>query len=231
MRCFLIAGALDGRLDPLPGLRPVIEGRRPDGILFAGNITARNQGSLLEKVRTWQDFFAGLGQLGVLAAVVPGSAESPLREFLRVAKDAEVDTPNVRVVHATLSEEKGVALCGVGGELTEDEDRTEEWLSYSRATASYFLRTLWQAEQPRKVLLLSVAPPGQLGGEAGNRVCGDFIDSYHPSLCVASGSSERRGVQRIGHTIVVNPGRLADGSVAWLDWNRPRDQQVEMLRL
>ena len=138
--------------------------------------------------------------------------------------------PNLHVVHATLFEQGDVAVGGLGGELTEAEDHTEDRLCYSRASAEYFLRSLWQAEQPHKVLLLSVAPPGQLGGEAGNRICGDFIDSYHPSLCVVAGTTERRGFQRIAHTLVVNPGRLADGSVAWLDWNRSKDEQVEFLR-
>ena len=60
---------------------------------------------------------------------------------------------------------------------------------------------------------------------------GDLIDSYHPTLCVVAGTTERRGSQRIAHTLVVNPGRLADGSVAWLDWNRSRGEQVEILPL
>ena len=38
-----------------------------------------------------------------------------------------------------------------------------------------------------------------------------------------------RGMQRIAHTLVVNPGRFADGSAAWLDWGRPAGEQVELL--
>jgi Icc-related predicted phosphoesterase len=53
----------------------------------------------------------------------------------------------------------------------------------------------------------------------------------HPSLCVVAGTTERRGSQRIGHTFVVNPGRLADGSGVWLDWNRGKDEPVEFLTL
>jgi hypothetical protein len=177
------------------------------------------------------DHLEGFGKLGVFTAVIPGAVDVPLREFLRLAKNAEVDYPNLRAAHATLWEQGEVALCGLGGELSEDEDRTEDRLCSARATAEYFLRTLWQAEQPHKILLLSVAPPGPLGGEAGNRICGDFIDSYHPSLCVVAGTTERRGCQWIAHTLVVNPGRLADGAVAWLDWNRSRGEQVELLRL
>ena len=76
------------------------------------------------------------------------------------------------------------------------------------------------SEKPRKVLLLPEPPPGPLGGPEGNLVVGDLIDWLRPSLCVVAGPTERRGVQRIASTSVVNPGHVADGSAAWLDWSR-----------
>jgi Metallophosphoesterase, calcineurin superfamily len=230
MRRFLLTGRLDGRAEALAKLQTLVQERRPDGVLFAGGALG-NGSAPAERRKGWENFLDGLGKLGVFTALIPGATELPLREFLRLATAAEVDRPNVHVAHATLFDEKDVAVSGLGGDLTEAEDRTEDRLCYSRASAEYFLRSLWRAEQPQKVLLLSVAPPGPLGGEAGNRVCGDFIDSYHPTLCVVAGTTERRGAQRIAHTLVVNPGRLADGSAAWLDWDRPRDEQVEFLRL
>jgi hypothetical protein len=45
---------------------------------------------------------------------------------------------------------------------------------------------------------------------------------------VVAGSTAHRGWQRIAHTLVVNPGCLADGSAAWLD--RGRDE-VDFLDL
>lgn len=231
MKRFLIAGRLDGQHEALAKLQTLVRVRRPDGVLFAGGILGNNPMSHAEKPKRWEDFFDGLGKLDVFTAVIPGAAEVPLWEFLRLATHAEVTYPNLHVVHAMLFEQGDVAVGGLGGELTEAEDQTEERLCYARGSAEYFLRALWQAEEPHKVLLLSVAPPGQLGGEAGNRISGDFIDSYHPSLCVVAGTTERRGFQRIAHTLVVNPGRLADGSVAWLDWNRSGEEQVELLGL
>jgi Icc-related predicted phosphoesterase len=231
MRRFVSISHLDGDLQALPKLHSLVQERRPDGVLFSGGILGNTALTHADKLHTWEKFFDGMGKLGIFTALIPGVTDAPLREFLRLAKEAEVEYPNLRVAHAWLFEEGDVALCGLGGELTEAEEQTEEKLSYARTSAEYFLRALWQAEQPQKVLLLSVPPPGQLGGEAGNRICGDYIDSYHPSLCVVSGPTERRGFQRIARTLVVNPGRLADGSAAWIDWNRDRNEQVEMLRL
>jgi len=231
MKRLVIVGRLDGQHEVLSKLQTLVQERQPDGVLFAGCILGTQPVSLAEKLKRWEGFFEALGKLGVFTAAIPGSADVPLREFLRLAKDAEVAHPNVHVAHATLFKQKDIAVRGLGGELTEAEDQTEDRLCYSRASAEYFLRTLWRAEQPHKVLLLSVAPPGQLGGEAGNRICGDLIDSYHPSLCVVAGKTERCGSQRIAHTLIVNPGRLADGSAAFLDWSRNKPEQVEFLRL
>lgn len=229
MRQFLIAGHLDGRSEALANLRALMQDRRPDGIFLTGGFLGQGFLSHAERLKKWEECLDGLGELGIFTALVPGAQDVPLRDFLRLAKDAEMEYPNLHIAHATLWEEGDMAVCGLGGDLSEDQDRAEGQLCHARASAEYFLRMLWRAEQPHKVLLLSVAPPGQLGGEAGNRICGDFIDSYHPSLCIVSGPTDRRGVQHIAHTLVVNPGRLADGSAAWLDWKRGKEDQVEFL--
>jgi Icc-related predicted phosphoesterase len=98
--------------------------------------------------------------------------------------------------------------------------------------AEYFSRMLWQAEQSRKILLLGSAPSGPLGGPSEEaEIAGQLINSCHPHLCAVGGKTERRGTQRIASTTIVNPGRLSDGSAAWFDWTRPRNEQVEILDL
>lgn len=231
MRRFVLAGNVDGRLEMLPKLRAVVRERRPEALLVAGGILADSAPPAPEKRKRWEEFLQFMGELGVFTAVVPGAAETPLREFLILAKECEIAHPNLHVAHATLFEEKDMAVCGLGGELTETEDCTEDRLQFSRATTEYFLRSLWRSRQPVKVLLLSVPPPGPLGGAAGNSICGDLIDTYHPSLCLVAGTTPRRGVQRIAHTVVVNPGRLADGAAASFDRTRSADQQVEWIQV
>jgi hypothetical protein len=65
MRRFLLTGHSDGQLQVLPRLQTIIEERRPDGILFAGGISGTNPASHLDKMRTWEKFFTGMGRLGV----------------------------------------------------------------------------------------------------------------------------------------------------------------------
>jgi hypothetical protein len=170
--------------------------------------------------------------MNVFAAVIPGEHDVPLREFLRLGIGAEVQNPKIHLVHATPTTGSDWAICGIGGHLTEWVDTGEHRVRVSRSTAEYFLRSLWQVEQSRKILLLAAPPSGPLGGSGEQgELAAELIDSYHPHLCAVGGQTEHRGVQRIAHTTIVNPGRLADGSAAWFDWTRPRNEQVEMLDL
>lgn len=236
MQRLLLCSGLNGNREALVWLRRLVEARRPDGILFAGGIVNPGRAGAV-KLTPWslsaedtafvEQFFAVLGGLGVFCAVIPGAAGEPLDEFFRLALAAELTFPNVHAAHATLITERDTAVCGLGGDVSEGPLLGFECCT--RPAAEYYLRPLWQAKQPRKVLLLPAPPPGPLGGLAGNALIGDLIDSFHPSLCVAAGESERQGSQRTADTLVVNPGRLADGCAAWLDWGLPEKTRLELV--
>ncbi len=238
MRRLLLCGGLDGKEDALARLLHLIEQRRPEAVLLAGALARkdplpRNPKEAAqrehENIRFWERCFEALGRTGVCTALIPGVQDVPERVFLRAAMDCEIDFPNLHVVHHVPVVQRDVVIQGVGGLLTDNEDTPEPQLRVSRTTLEYYLRQLLWADQPLKVLLLSEAPTGKLGGEGGNPLAGELIDSYHPRLCVALGETAHRGWQRVAHTTVVNPGRLSDGSAAWVDWSRPVEEQVELL--
>lgn len=239
MRRFLLCSGVQGRPKSLEWLRHAVSRRQPDGILFAGGVldTARHYvpkatsewGLTREDAVFIEHFFETLGQLGVFAAVIPGPVDTPVEDFLRMGMHAEIDYPNVHVVHATLVEKGDIAVTGVGGCISENS--VTDPATCSRTFAEYCLRSLWTARQPHKILLLANPPTGPLGGDKGSALTGDLVDSYHPRLCVVGGSSERRGTQHVASTLVLNPGHLAEGWAAMLDWNRAADDQVEFLNL
>jgi Icc-related predicted phosphoesterase len=103
--------------------------------------------------------------------------------------------------------------------------------SQTRTTVEYLLRPLWRSDRPRKLLLLAAAPSGSLGWPEGKPLVWDLIDSHHPDLCVVYGGSDPKGSRRVGNTLVVNPGYLADGWAAWLDWRRSEGNQVDVIDL
>ena len=239
MHRFLLCCGVNGNPAALDGLSRAVSASQPDGVLFAGGVlspkrqfSARSStfwGMTSEDLRFVECFFEALGQLGVFSAVIPGPEDTPLEEFLRIGMHAEIEFPGVHLVHVTPLEQGDLAVCGLGGLVSgngcHEADHTP------RLLAEYHLRRLWSAKQPHRVLLLPTPPTGKLGGDQGSTFTAELIDSYHPSLCVTSGSSDRRGIEHVGETLVVNPGALADGWAALLDWEYPADSRVEFLNL
>jgi Icc-related predicted phosphoesterase len=233
MRRFLIFANLECRPKCLEWLRQLVALRRPDALLFAGGVLdairahmplprkpsmSHDEGIFVER------FFGALDDTKVYSAVIPGPGDFPIEEFLRLGMSAEVEHGNIHLAHATLLEEKDVALCGLGGRINHGD-------GLSRTLAEYHLRQIGQAKQPQRILLLSSPPPGKLGGAEANAVVGDLIDSLHPTLCVAAGPTENRGSQQIGHSLIVNPGFFSEGYAAEVDLSKAGNDQFELLSL
>jgi Icc-related predicted phosphoesterase len=235
MRQILICSGVHSRPKSLSWLRQVVERRHPDAILFSGGILdlAGHLGADGSRVpgsaRFIEHFFETLGSLGVFCAVVPGPHDAPWDDFLRLGMHAEIEFPNVHLAHASLIEKADAVICGMGGAIgqTAAPDRH----ACSRTVAEYHLRSLWTAKQPYKVLMFAEPPAGALGGDLGNALVADLIDSLHPSLCVVSGPNEHRGSLRVASTLVINPGYVAEGQAIWLDRTRPADDQVQLVNL
>ena len=240
MRTFIACCGIDGRAGAVEQLTALAQQRRPDAILFAGGLfepTPPHESltAVAERrhcdTRLLEQFFAALGELKSVAAVIPGPHDAPLRAILMAGMNARSQWQGVHLVHCTLVTARDIVISGVGGELTRTEDSGDPVVRCSRTTAQYFLQAFSAANESEKVLLLAAPPKGELGGDAGSELIGELIDSYHPKLCVVAGATAHRGVQRIAHTTIVNPGRLSDGSAAWVDWNREVDEQVELIKL
>jgi hypothetical protein len=237
MKRLLLCSGVNGERRSIEVLKRFAAERRPAAILFAGGVLSPQRqvapsgpspwGLTPEDERFFHEFFVALEGLGAFSAVVPGANFQPMEPFYRWAVAIEQELPHVHIAHATLLEEDDLAVCGLGVTVAEEALLRED--SFSRARALYFLRTLRRSAKPHKVLLLPEPPPGALGGPEGNPIVGDLIDELRPSLCVVAGPTERRGRQWVGGTLLVSPGRLVDGSAAFLDWDRSGNDQVELL--
>ncbi len=239
MHRLILCAGVNGSPAVLDRLSHVANACRPDGILFAGGVLGPGRRFAPRSTTLWgmpteeslfvERFFETLGKMNIFSAIIPGTDDTPLEDFLRIGMHAEVEFAGVHLVHATLLEQADLAVCGLGGLVSGNGCHEPDYMP--RVVAEYHLRTLWKAKQPRRVLLLATPPRGQLGGDEGSTFSGELIDSYHPSLCVTGGPSDRRGFKHVGETLVVNPGALIDGWAAWLNWERTPDRQVEFLDL
>jgi Metallophosphoesterase, calcineurin superfamily len=217
-------------------LRRMVETHRPDGILFAGGVLSPSR-TYEPKVTLWgmtredgifvERFFRTLGELAVFSAVIPGSSDTPLEEFLRLGMHAEVEYPHVHLAHATLVTHESLAVTGLGGWVSEGT--ACEIDCCSRVLAQYYLRSLLAAKQPHRILLLARPPTGRPEAIGGSALSAELIDSLHPGLCVVGGDGGGASVRRMVHALVVDPGALCDGSAALLDWRRTADERVRLL--
>ncbi len=239
MRRFLVCGGVHGRLESLEWLNEAVRQRRPEGILFAGGVLDRQRryeptsstcwGHTPECTHFLQRFFSTLGETGVFTAIIPGVQDAPLDVFLRLGMNAEAEYPRLRLVHVTPVEEADVAVVGLGAAIT---DYTSGDIGYySRSLADYYLRSLWTTTKPRTVLLLPAPPQSWRGEEENRRLANALVATYRPDVCVLGNPVGKRGADRVGVTLMINPGHLSDGYAAWFDWDRPAGEQVELLDL
>ena len=119
-----------------------------------------------------------------------------------------------------------VALLGVGGSTFSPfgtpsefpEARFSEWLEdLARRAGSY-----------RDLVLVSHNPPYNTvcdridgGRHVGSTAIRDFIEEYQPAACLCGHIHESAGIQRVGRTIVANPGPFSAGGYALLTLARP----------
>ncbi len=226
MRKILACAGINGDDKATQRLLTVADSMRPDGILFAGGIVAPRD-SPESKIEAMKKFFDAIGRSGHTFGFIPGPNDAPLYEFLRAALNCEIVFPNVFSAHATLNKRGEVVVDGLGGLFTEAKEAGAPVIRYTHSSAEYFLRELWRAEGNVKILLLSEPPTGQLANKGSNFVR-EFVKSYHPTYCIVGGEKSYRGKEEIGDTIVVNPGALAEGSLALVEWPA---HKVEMLNI
>lgn len=233
MRRFLVAGRIQGSGPALRKLEEAVRRWRPDAVLFVGGILppdGRGKRSR-EEIEFLERFFQVVGRFPARAVVIPGPFDAPLRTFLRLGMNAEVEYPGVRVAHAAFLAEEDWGVAGLGGDLTPSDDSGAPVIRQSHTSAEYFLRPLWNSKPSLKALLLAVPPSGRLGGFEGNPIVSELLYTSHPHLGAVGGPQEARGFERVARTMVVNPGELAEGSAAWIDLNRPSRQRVRILDL
>lgn len=94
------------------------------------------------------------------------------------------------------------------------EERIAAWLDAAHAAV---------AHAPHLVLVSHTPPLGTAadvvgaGAHVGSQSVRDFIERVQPDVCLTGHIHEARAVDRIGRTVIVNPGALSGGGFARID--------------
>lgn len=190
--------------DKTANLKRIPELGEASEVLISGDLT--NCGGLKDGERIMADIGDTSG-LPVYAQI--GNMDlAPINEYLDQTH---------KNLHCKLHElTPDLAVIGIGGstitpmhtpsEFTEDDYR--KWLA-----------ELWpKAEKYPHLVLISHNPPkdtlcDDIGGgvHVGSVAVREFIEQKKPEACICGHIHEGRAVDKIGETIVINPGQLSEG--------------------
>ena len=151
---------------------------------------------------------------------VLGNCDEP--EFIEELEDRDICVEKTLVFH------EGLAVAGSGGGTyftgkTANEREEAEILSDFNIVKNSVEQTgdasLWKS-----LVLISHNPPKDTKCDAvnaelhaGSQMFTDFIKENQPLAVVCGHIHEGKAVDKIGDTVVINPGPLQEGNYAWLE--------------
>ncbi len=117
----------------------------------------------------------------------------------------------------------GIGFFGLGGSSPTPFHTPQE---YTEDELARFLVTGWSKVEscPTKVLVSHPPPHGckldrtRSGSHAGSSAVREFIETHQPQLVLCGHIHEAKGYDKIGTTLVINPGPFPYG-YAWVDIN------------
>ncbi|GAB6102247.1 metallophosphoesterase [Thermococcus atlanticus] len=136
-------------------------------------------------------------------------------------------------VHSRRVEVGGAGIVGIGG--SNITPFSTIWELTEAEIQEILLRNYREGD-----VILSHAPPHgtradrvHLGMHVGSRALREFIEENQPPLVVCGHIHEARSVDRIGNTVIVNPGPLFRGHYAVIEFDEKEKKvrNVELLRL
>jgi Icc-related predicted phosphoesterase len=197
---------LHGETAPSP--RVSTELAAADVVLLAGDVTH------FGNARAAADVIGAVRRHNGRVLAVPGNCDGPEVGAYLAGEGISLDVRHVMV--------DGIAFAGVGGSLP-CPGRTPNEITEAEF-AEYLVQAVAGVEAETPLVLLVHQPPfgtaADLAGDGrhvGSEEMRVFIVERQPLVCFAGHIHEARGKDRIGDTIVLNPGRLSAGGYAYAE--------------
>ena len=191
-----------------------------DVIVVSGDIT--HFGS----VQNAKELLLPLVKLQLPIFFVPGNCDPPSL--------AEINLKNARCIHGSCETYNNLMFAGVGGgpispfgtpfEMTEDEIMNVLNQSSKRCQPKPWL--ILVSHTPPKDTKLDAAFSGEHVGSSSVR---QYVEDKQPSVAFCGHIHEARGIDRIGNTVIVNPGPARHGQCAIAKINDEIEVKLDFL--
>lgn len=147
---------------------------------------------------------------------VPGNMDSP--ELMNW------NHGNIRNLHCKCESFNNYSLIGVGGSVYTPFNTHLEFAE--NEIAKTFRQSFSECSEKKKLILISHCPPKDTeldrtitGIHAGSKAVRQFIESEKPLLVITGHIHEARGIDKIGETMIVNPGPANLGRYGIIELN------------
>ncbi|MGI6483950.1 MAG: metallophosphoesterase [Methanobacterium sp.] len=194
-----------------------LKDNKVDLIIIAGDITHFGPGELAEDILNALSTF----QIPVLA--IPGNCD-PESVY------ANIDNSPAINLHARNMVVKNIGLCGFGGSNPTPFNTPlefEEVQIYDEAK-----KTLESIKDEKITLFITHAPPYGTktdllpsGEHVGSTSLRKIIEELQPTLNICGHIHEARGIDKIGKTLIINPGELSDGYACLIKISDSKDKE------
>jgi len=224
-----------------PLLEDALEDQRLDLIVFTGDILASE-----EREEEWQrvlstgkqprkkqevgeeddvidelayrEFFVNLTGFGVPVVFVPGHIDAPTARLAEAIRGF----PEVHNVETTPFNAADYTFLGRGGAVGPCDADERFYSSQEKTFRKHFAKEL--DSDPAKTILVVHTPPvsrvdvePNTNSHLGSQVINEVIDKLQPAFCLCGHVHSAPGQERMGSTLVVNPGAMFRGRYAIID--------------
>lgn len=210
---FLVVADIHGDVEKLYKTINLLD-EKPDTVLVAGDLTPFGPNSLVP------DEITILKQASKKVFAVPGNEDpEEVREAMK-----EIN------IHGKSMELEDFEVIGFEG---------ANWIETESGTLMHYdplHETLRNAT--KKTIVLTHVPPFDTetdklwtGRHVGSTFLRSIIEEYQPDFVISGHIHESGGLDKIGKTLILNPGALADGYSAWMDLEDDKDPVIIRMKL
>jgi len=170
-------------------------------------------------------------RLGISIVMVIGNMDNP--KLLNIISE---NYPEIKCLHGNLTTVGNIMIAGLSGGLYSPFNTPFELGEDDFSTLiKNIVNELRGASTSKRFILLTHTPPYKTkvdvvyrGEHVGSRAIRKFIEELAPLAVVSGHIHEARGIDRIGNSIIVNPGPLFKGFYGFMSVN---DNNIDVMLL